>query len=315
MPYPDSNDIVPIPKPEEPPPQDLSIRHRASKLRLRTLLCAAHLLTRLVQKVLPVLDMEFREIVLWCESTIVLAWINKPLNQLQSFGRNRNAVIQKQTDIVSWWSGPEFLQRERYNIELPENVPDQMLPALKAVIVNPDDPVDLKKKQPLIIPQPHQATETITQVVQFVHLADDIQRVVAHDPCKKLANLHPIYTDGLEALYDLSTDAFLAFFKRFIGRRGMVQQQHSDNGTIFQSTHPEITLLHRKKNLRTMPIIRETLVVPLPSKNQPHWKLGRITTVAGSSRYRRPISNSRQSLLIVELPQPGEYVPSPPKVN
>nr|XP_029732880.1 uncharacterized protein LOC115268849 [Aedes albopictus] len=41
------------------------------------------------------------------------------------------------------------------------------------------------------------STEVIIHVIQFVHLADEIQRVVDNEPCKKLANLRPVYVDGL----------------------------------------------------------------------------------------------------------------------
>ncbi|XP_055528037.1 uncharacterized protein LOC129720574 [Wyeomyia smithii] len=65
-------------------------------------LCAARLLTRLLVKVIPALDMELREIVLWCDSTIVLAWIKKPLNQLQLYVRNRIAIIQQHNSGYRW---------------------------------------------------------------------------------------------------------------------------------------------------------------------------------------------------------------------
>ena len=105
-------------------------------------LCAALLLARLTKKVVAELKMEFREVVLWCDSTIVLAWIKKPLNQLKLFVRNRITAIQDDTngfrweyvssesnpaDIVSrgqipevlkfnnlWWHGPEFLSYADY---------------------------------------------------------------------------------------------------------------------------------------------------------------------------------------------------------
>ncbi|XP_055586460.1 uncharacterized protein LOC129739089 [Uranotaenia lowii] len=49
----------------------------------------------------------------------------------------------------------------------------------------------------------------------------------------------------LEAVSDLSTDAFLAALDRFIGRRGMVQQIHSDCGTNFRGASSEFDRLYK----------------------------------------------------------------------
>ncbi|XP_065089915.1 uncharacterized protein LOC135711105 [Ochlerotatus camptorhynchus] len=253
-----------------------------------------------------------------------------------------------------WWNGPEFLQRVKYDIDPPEEVPDPLLPELKPVIVTAavsmkpfpffsrynsfrkiqrimgyvlrfvgnclmKNPAERKTNHHLTIPELRQATEAIIHVVQFVHLADEIQRVVAHEPCKKLANLRPIYTDGLlrvggrldrsqlpfESRHPIilpdkdpvvrllirqmhveqlhvgqsglmnamrqrywvlnarsiirqithrpprsgirrSTDAFLASLKRFLGRRGMIQQLHSDNATNFRGANNELIALFQQ---------------------------------------------------------------------
>ncbi|XP_058828585.1 uncharacterized protein LOC131688396 [Topomyia yanbarensis] len=204
-------------------------------------LCAALLLTRLLERVLPALDMTFREIVLWCDSTIVLAWIRKPLNQLELFVRNRIAVIQKHTsdyrweyirslqnpaDIVSrgqlpevlknsylWWNGPEFLQTLDYEFDSPEVVPDDQLPELKGIIVTTALSIEpfpffsrfssfrtiqhimgyvvrfaenCRKRPPqrqtsrhLTICELRRSTEIIIHVIQHIHLADEINRVIA----------------------------------------------------------------------------------------------------------------------------------------
>ncbi|XP_055615009.1 uncharacterized protein LOC129761315 [Toxorhynchites rutilus septentrionalis] len=125
-------------------------------------LCAALLLTRLLQRVIPALQMEMREIVLWSGSTIVLAWMRKPLDQLQQFVRNRIAEIRKFTaecqwnyirsqsnpaDIVTrgqlpealsqnylWWNGPKFLEGPDYPVDEIAHVPDQLLPELTVVV-------------------------------------------------------------------------------------------------------------------------------------------------------------------------------------
>lgn len=203
--------------------------------------------------------MTFRGIVLWCDSTVVLTWIKKPLHQLQLFVRNRIAVIQEHTgehrweyvrsqqnpaDIVSrgqlaeplknnslWWSGPEFLQRE-YDVEPPEDVPDEELPELKAMVATPDvsmdlltfiprfsnyrkiqrvvgyvlrfaancrktDPTERERRPHLTVAELRRSTEAIMHVVQRAHFAEEIKRVLANEPCKRLGNLRPIYHDGL----------------------------------------------------------------------------------------------------------------------
>ncbi|XP_055527696.1 uncharacterized protein LOC129720267 [Wyeomyia smithii] len=125
-------------------------------------LCAAQLLSKLISQVVPALRMNFREVVLWSDSTIVLAWLKKPLDQLQTFVRNRIALIRKDTneyrwsyvcsannpaDIVSrgklpedlkqnilWWSGPRFLCEVEYDVEDTEEILEN-LPELKVHVI------------------------------------------------------------------------------------------------------------------------------------------------------------------------------------
>lgn len=49
----------------------------------------------------------------------------------------------------------------------------------------------------------------------------------------------------LEVVSDLTTEAFLASLRRFISRRGLVQQLHSDNATNFQGANHEMHQLYR----------------------------------------------------------------------
>ncbi|XP_065094079.1 uncharacterized protein LOC135714624 [Ochlerotatus camptorhynchus] len=204
--------------------------------------------------------MTFREIVLWCDSTVVLAWIKKPLNQLQLFVRNRIAIIQEHTskyrweyvrsqqnpaDIVSrgqlveslkhnslWWNGPEFLQRVEYYVDAPEDVPDEKLPELKALVAGPDvsmdflsflpklsnfrkiqrvvgyvlrftancrkkDPTNREIKPHLTVRELRRSSEVIMQVLQKAHFPNEIKLILANKPCKRLGGLRPIYHDGL----------------------------------------------------------------------------------------------------------------------
>lgn len=100
-------------------------------------LCAALLASRLFKSVLESLRFKPSRVIHWCDSSIVLAWINSDLNKLKSFAANRIFEIRQTTqesawryvptdsnpaDLISrgvdvyqlistnlWWSGPSFL--------------------------------------------------------------------------------------------------------------------------------------------------------------------------------------------------------------
>lgn len=48
----------------------------------------------------------------------------------------------------------------------------------------------------------------------------------------------------LELVSDMTTDAFIAALRRFISRRGLVSQMHSDNGTNFRGAYHELHRLY-----------------------------------------------------------------------
>ncbi|XP_065087718.1 uncharacterized protein LOC135709340 [Ochlerotatus camptorhynchus] len=126
-------------------------------------LLGARLLARLLVKVLDSLKLDVSQVVLWCDSQVVLAWLRKPLSSLEVFVRNRVAEILKSTegytwkyikskqnpaDLVSrgqfphalstnelWWNGPTFLSTAQYQSELPDDIADEDLPELKKVNV------------------------------------------------------------------------------------------------------------------------------------------------------------------------------------
>ncbi|XP_058816988.1 uncharacterized protein LOC131680284 [Topomyia yanbarensis] len=136
-------------------------------------LLAARLLSKLIVKVLQASKRQFREVVLWSDNQIVLAWLKKPLAMLQVFVRNRVAEILQETgrfqwkyvpskdnpaDIISrgqfpaalkindlWWNAPAFLRVVDYQIETPDELPDSHIPELKqskivvAVAYNQDE--------------------------------------------------------------------------------------------------------------------------------------------------------------------------------
>lgn len=101
-------------------------------------LCGALVGATLQAKIVKSLHIHFHNIVFWTDSTIVLAWLNTPPNQLKTFVQNRVVEINELTtnacwfhvqgknnpaDLLSrglylnelsastlWWTGPAFLQ-------------------------------------------------------------------------------------------------------------------------------------------------------------------------------------------------------------
>ncbi|GFX24270.1 uncharacterized protein TNCV_1366491 [Trichonephila clavipes] len=65
-------------------------------------LCGAVLLSKLLKRTLDAFKVNISQIYLWTDSSIVLAWIKKPLAQLKTFVRNRVSIIQELTESDFW---------------------------------------------------------------------------------------------------------------------------------------------------------------------------------------------------------------------
>ncbi|XP_058817288.1 uncharacterized protein LOC131680591 [Topomyia yanbarensis] len=326
-------------------------------------LCAALLLTSLLEKVLQAIQMTFREIVLWSDSTIVLAWLKKPTDRLQVFVRNRVAEIQRTTgnfkwcyvrsgsnpaDVVSrgqlpeqllnnelWWNGPVLLRSTYYDLEDPEEVPDQLLPEMKLVIATPAVKVELfpfvtkfsnfRKVQRIMayvlrfvnncqqkhfldrvltpyltIRELHRSTEVLIKISQHIQLADEIERLQSNKNCKRVGNLRPFIQDGL-----------LRVGGRLIHSKLPYASKHP---VILPDKDPITTMLIRTMHIELLHQGQSALINAIRLAAQRYWPLKARSTVRQITRkcvkcFRvRPGATTQ---LMGNLPQ-SRIVPSPP---
>lgn len=84
----------------------LCSRSRVAPVKKVTLprleLLGAELLSKLLQKTVPILNLKIDRTFLWTDSTIVLAWIASPANRWKTFVANRVAQIQENSSVGDW---------------------------------------------------------------------------------------------------------------------------------------------------------------------------------------------------------------------
>jgi hypothetical protein len=84
----------------------LCSKSRVAPLKTLTIprleLCGSLLLVRLMQKVLPILNLNIDQRYFWTDSSIVLSWIAAPPNTWNIFVANRVSEIQSFSELNEW---------------------------------------------------------------------------------------------------------------------------------------------------------------------------------------------------------------------
>ncbi|KAL0895377.1 hypothetical protein ABMA27_011510 [Loxostege sticticalis] len=149
-------------------------------------LCAALLGSRLCTTVFEALTMSITQCFFWCDSMIVLGWLNTSSNQLKPFVRNRiNEIREISTnnpaDLVSrgakadligdnslWWSGPSFLQSHEHDWpNMPSNNLKQDLPEVISHFIHDDN-------------QSSKSSNIIQSLINYHSNFNRLQRVLAY---------------------------------------------------------------------------------------------------------------------------------------
>ncbi|RLU22410.1 hypothetical protein DMN91_004688 [Ooceraea biroi] len=212
-------------------------------------LCAAVLLSRLMEFVRDALEIDRSSCICWTDTIIVLAWLDCHPSHWKTFVANRVAEIRSRLPDVDWryvptaenpadcasqgllgsellshslwWHGPPWLRSSANS--WPQV--DRQLPATSLLETKPHCGVDYAG--PILVrssPGRGHASRK-AYVALFICLAT---RAV-----------------HLELVSDYSSPTFLHAFSRFCSRRGLPSSVYSDNGTTFVGADCELTAAYR----------------------------------------------------------------------
>ncbi|GFV32307.1 uncharacterized protein TNCV_1675931 [Trichonephila clavipes] len=257
--------------------KDVSTRLLCNKSRVapvkpitipRLELCACVLLSQLLEKVLHSLTLPIQQIMLWTDSNIVLAWIQRFPEKLKMFIDNRIKIIQRLTqncqwnhvssnenpaDLISrglnasdisskqlWWHGPVFLRKELeanpVDFERITSDSDYLkeLKPSNVFLHNSRNP-SVKRSGQLDYSEVNEAELCLIKNLQASAFQEEIEFLAKSSSSKAV---------HLEIVSDLTTDAFLATLKRFVARRGKCATISSNNAKNFVGANRELKRLH-----------------------------------------------------------------------
>ncbi|GFX95577.1 integrase catalytic domain-containing protein [Trichonephila clavipes] len=241
----------------------LCSKSRVAPLKTLTILelSAALLLSRLVKKVVPILQLSIHKIWMWTDSTIALAWIKTEPHKLKTFVSNRVAEIQalskdyhwkhvssknNPADLISrgcnvdellknemWFSGPD-LQTDEY--EDNQLFPDPSYrDELKCAVT-----LSMTECSSNFYDELFNVTNNFIKLIRiFSFIFRFINNIKAKESCNKEKYLTADEVKR-KAVTDLTTEAFIAALKRLCARRGRISTLTSDNATNFKGAAAEL---------------------------------------------------------------------------
>ncbi|GFX26018.1 integrase catalytic domain-containing protein [Trichonephila clavipes] len=228
-------------------------------------LSAALLLSRLVKKVVPILQLPIHKIWMWTDSMIALAWIKTEPHKLKTFVSNRVAMIQALSKDYHWKhvsskDNPADLISRGCNV-------DELLKNEMWFINNIKAKESCYKEKYLTADEIKRSTEFLAKIAQlseFKAEIDALKKGKGVSKTSKLRALDPFLDENSllrvggrlsnadlpfeakhqiiipKAVTDLTTEAFIAALKRLCARRDRISTLMSDNATNFKGAAAEL---------------------------------------------------------------------------
>nr|XP_042896604.1 uncharacterized protein LOC122269090 [Parasteatoda tepidariorum] len=294
-------------------------------------LCAAHLLAKLYSNLQISIDQFWKQVFLWSDSEIVLSWIRSDSlkdqfvkNRVAAITSlnigdwnhvagvtnpadcaSRGIFTKKLMDLQLWWQGPEWLS----------NANSAFTEEVKPNSVHTPNPDTLIHASAVESNSMQELTQKYSSFSKLIRVIAWCKRFVFNsrnsgnriNGCLQVCELDnaPIaiikeiqraeFSAEIKLstwnLSDLSTETFLASFRRFIARRGLPSGVYSDNATNFKGASNYLKSLYK--------IVRDNSVQDFSSNLQISWHYIPPATPHFGGLWESNIKSTKRHLLKV----------------